>query len=149
METFSHETLDPNWVTGFSDGQASFTYSRSGKQLALYFAIKLPAIDHAILEGIRASFGVGKIYDVKARAPTARTGATKTASYYRVTHREDLLRIVAHFDEFPLMTAKQRIYEIWRLMVLMKSQFRRPDRAALDELADSLSSRVGRNQSSR
>jgi len=136
VETFSHGTLDPRWVTGFADGESSFTYSRSGKQLALYFAIKLSAIDQPILEDIRAFFGVGKIYSVKARAP---------ASYYRVTHRKDLPRIVAHFDEYPLRSSKQRVYEVWRLMVQLKVQFRRPDRDALNALADSLSSRVGRN----
>ena len=133
-------------MTGFTDGEGSFTYSRSGKQLALYFAIKLSAIDQPVLEDIRAFFGVGKIYDVKARAPSYRSGATKTASYYRVTHREDLPRILEHFDAYPLKSSKQRVYEVWRLMVLLKVQFRKPDRDALNALADSLSSRVGRNR---
>ena len=133
-------------MTGFSDGEGSFTYSRSGKQIALYFAIKLSSIDHPLLEDIRAFFGVGKIYNVKPRASTTRSGATKPASYYRVTHRADLQRVVEHFDQYPLRTSKQRVYEIWRVMVQMKLQFRQTDREAMNVLAERLSSCVERNQ---
>lgn len=149
METLSHETLDPQWVTGFTDGEGSFTYSRSGKQIGLYFAIKLTAGDRSILEAIQSFFGVGRIYDVKARAPSGRGGATKTAAYYRVTARNDLTYVLDHFDRYPLRSAKARVYEIWRLMVLAKQQFRNVDRSTLEALADELSSRVLRNQSWR
>lgn len=129
-------------MTGFADGEGSFTYSRSGKQIALYFAIKLSALDLPLLQDVRGFFGVGKIYEVKARAPTNR----KT-TYYRVTHRTDLQRVIEHFDQYPLRSSKQHVYEIWRLMVQMKLQFRRADRDMLNVLAERLSARVGRNQS--
>src|SRR3954454_4331406 len=49
METFSRGTspapLDPWYVTGFVEGEGAFTYSRSGKQLALYFGLKLSRDD--------------------------------------------------------------------------------------------------------
>ena len=117
-------------MTGFCDALASFTYSRSGKQIALYFAIKLGTSERVVLEGLRSFFGVGKIYD-----------ATRTALLYRVTHREDLPRVLEHFDQQPLRSSKQQTYETWRSMVLLKSRFRKPDREALDALAESLSTR--------
>lgn len=149
METFSHETLDPQWVTGFVDGEGSFTYSRSSSQLALYFAIKLTASELPLLEAIQNYFGAGKIYDVRARAPTARTGATKAAAMYRVTHRNDLTRVLEHFDAYPLRSQKRDVYEVWRLMVLAKQQFRRPDRELLESLAQRLTDLCVRKQSWR
>lgn len=131
-------------MTGFIDGEGIFTYSRSGKQLALYFAVKLSVNDKPILEDLQRFFGVGKIYDVKARALFHRSGSTKAASYYRITHREDLPQVVTHLDEFPLRTAKRHAYEVWRQMVALKAQFRTMNRDALNALADELSAQIGR-----
>lgn len=147
METFSRETLDPQYVTGFADGEGTFTYSRSGRQMALYFAIKLTAADEPTLLQVQDYFGgIGRIYDVKARAPRPGSGATKSAKYYRVSHRDELVVIVDHFDRYPLRTKKREGYEIWRTMVLLKRKFRDPDRELLDNLAAKLSSLSVRNQ---
>ncbi len=142
METFSRGTLSPEWVTGFVDGEGSFTYSRSSKQIALYFALKLTDSERPLLEEIQAFFdGAGKIYTAAARAPTDRSGATKTAAYYRVTRRDELMTVVNHFDQYPLRSKKRDVYELWRMMVLAKQEFRRPDREKLDRLADQISRR--------
>ena len=146
METFSRGTLDPHWVTGFADGESSFTYSRSGRQLGLYFAVKLTAIERPLLEELQEFFGAGRIYDVAARAPTERSGATKSAAYFRVTARDELMRVVQHFDEYPLRSSKKAVYDVWRLMVLAKQQFRNPDRDMLDALANQLTALSVRKQ---
>lgn len=138
--------LDPWYVTGFSDGEASFTYSRSARQLAVYFAIKLTATDVAVLEAIQAFFGVGRIYRVAA---SARNGiATKTAALYRVTRHDELPRITDHFDRYPLHGDKRHGYAIWREMVQLKKMFRNAaNRDLMDDLADKLSAINPRNQS--
>jgi len=142
VETFSRGTLDPHYVTGFTDGEGTFTYSRSGQQLALYFAIKLTALDEPILQEIQTYFGgAGRIYDVKARAPS-----TKSAKYFRISHRDELPVVLDHFDRYPLRTNKREGYEVWRLMVLLKRKFRNPDREMLDQLAMQLSALSPRNQ---
>ncbi len=147
VDTFSRETLDPHYVTGFTDGEGTFTYSRSGKQMALYYAIKLTAVDEPILVDIQNYFGgIGKIYDVKARIPQGSGGATKSAKYYRVCHRDELIVVVDHFDRYPLRTTKREGYEVWRTMVMLKRKFRQPDRDQLDTLAARLSSLSVRNQ---
>jgi hypothetical protein len=138
METFSRETLerlDPWYVTGFAEGQGQFTYSRSGKQLSLYFALKLDEADESILEAVRDFFGgIGSIYYVQARR----------AAYYRVCRREQLPVVVDHFDTYPLRGGKRAAYAIWREMVVLKQRFRQPPRDELQELAAQLSAAAGR-----
>jgi hypothetical protein len=147
-ETFSRGTqlLDPWYVTGFVEGEGAFTFSRNGRQMALYFAIKLTGADRALLEDIRAHFGVGAIYKVAARsAPTPSSGYTKEAAYYRVSRRDDLERVVEHFDRYPLRGVKARSYAIWRQMVVLKREFRKPQRDELERLAAQLSAASPRN----
>ena len=149
METFSRGTLDPWWVTGFCDGEASFTFSRSNANVALYFAVKLTATDRPLLERLNDFFGVGKIYHVKARAPSGRGGASKTAALYRVTKHDELPRVTAHFDAYPVQGEKAAAYRIWRAMVEIKTSFRGRDKEALKELTYTLSALQARNRSWR
>src|SRR5262245_23670990 len=116
-ETFSRGTsgVEPWYVTGFVEGEGTFTFSRSGAQMALYFAIKLTESDRSILEAIQDFFGgIGSIYRVKPRVPRASSGYTKTAAYYRVCRRDELDRVVEHFDSYPLRGSKAASYAIWR-----------------------------------
>ena len=131
--------LNPWYITGFSEGEATFTYSRHGKGLGLYFAIKIIAKDSKIIYQIRDFFGVGRIYDVRPRLPRRYSGFTKQAVYYRVTKISDLERIVQHFDKYPLIGKKQASYQIWKKMFLLKQNFRKPDFDRLQELALALS----------
>src|SRR5690348_16853163 len=108
--------LDPWYVTGFADGVGTFTYSRSGNQIALYFAIKLTRADEPLLEQLREFFGVGRLYQVKA---------TKSAALYRVTRHDELHRVTDHFDRYPLHGEKRLGYAVWREMVTLKRDFRR------------------------
>jgi LAGLIDADG DNA endonuclease family protein len=147
-ETFSRGTpeLDPWYVTGFVEGEGTFTFSRSGPQMALYFAIKLTGSDRTILEAIQAYFGgIGSIYNVKPAAPTQASGYTKSAAYYRVCRSKDLDRVVEHFDTYPLRGSKAASYAIWREMVVLKRAFRKPARPELEALAARLSAASPRN----
>ena len=147
METFPRETLAPWFVTGFVEGDGTFTYSRSGQQIGLYFAVKLTASDLTLLEQIQEFFGgIGTIYKVGRRAPRSNSGYTKTAYYFRVTRNSDLLRVVEHFDHYPLRSSKASAFLVWKEMVQLKSRFRKPDRARLDTLAAQLSSLCIRKQ---
>lgn len=150
METFSRETsrgLNPWYVTGFVDGEGSFTYSRSGRNIVLYFAIKLAAQDRGVLDAIRAYFGgIGKMYSVKARLPKGRGAATKAAWYFRVSQIRELEHIVAHFDRYPLRGIKIESYRVWRKMLRLKQQFRKVDRESLELLSQKLTSLSPRHQ---
>jgi hypothetical protein len=134
METISRATsnLDPWYVTGFLEADCSFTYNRSGmegKNLVLVFAVKRPQADRALLEELQDFFGVGRIYE-----------ARPASLYYRVSHRDELDLLLAHFDVYPMRGAKQKTYLLWREMVLLrKHHFRKPPLERLDALAKQLS----------
>jgi hypothetical protein len=132
--------LDPWYVTGLVDGEGCFTYSRSSKHLALYFSVKLTRADDLLLQALQDYFeGAGTIYRVRPRAATSGAGNTKAASYYRVCRKEELRRIVEHFDTYPLRGAKAESFQIWRLMVLLKLEFPKTSRDHLDSFAAKLS----------
>lgn len=118
--------MHPWYVTGFLEKEGTFTYSRSGRQIVLYFAVKMA--DEKFLLSLQAFFGgIGKTYSLAG-------GKT----YFRVTRQKDLERIVQHFEEYPLKT-KAKCFGIWKEMVLLKRKFRKPDREQLDRLARDLS----------
>ena len=119
--TMKGENMNPWYVTGFCEGEASFTFSRNGKNnIALYFAVKLTAADSDLVEGIRDFFGVGKIYPVKKIEAKEKCGRTKSAAYYRVSALGDLLPIVEHFDTYPLQGKKRERYELWKRALRLK-----------------------------
>jgi hypothetical protein len=137
--------LDPWYVTGLVEGEGCFTYSRSGSRLALYFALKLTRADDTLLAALQSFFGgVGTLYRIRPRPPTARAGFSKAASYYRVCRRDQLGRILAHFDAYPLRGVKAASYRIWRLMVLLKLEFPKTSQDRLDLFAAQLSAAAPR-----
>lgn len=130
--------MDPNYVTGFSDGEASFTYSRNKNGESLYFAIKLTAADSDLVYKIQQFFGgIGKIYSVKSRKPQKHSGHTKAAAYWRVTKLLDLQKIVSHFDSYPLHGKKNLSFQTWKQILNLKIQ--NPNRALIDPLITQLS----------
>ena len=141
--------LSPWYITGFCEGEATFTYSRSGKNLGLYFAIKLNAEDKDLIEQIRDFFGVGQIYKVKPRLPRAYSGNTSAAVYYRITRISHLERVVQHFDEYPLVGNKLAAYQIWKKMFLIKKKFRNPNILKLLKLALALSDLSAKNTATK
>ena len=144
------DKLNPWYIAGFCDGECTFTYSRSGNHIALYFAVKLTEKDYKLLYAIKDFFGVGKIYYVQPRAPTKNknSGYTKSSFYYRVSKLFDLERVIDFFDKYPLKGLKVESYKIWREMVLLKRQNyrRKQSQAELDNLAAQLSATTVRNQ---
>lgn len=141
--------LNPWYVTGFSDGESSFTYSRSGKNIALYFAIKLSYEDRELLYKLRDFFCAGKIYVGKPLAPGRYSGHTRTFFYYRVSRIAELGRVIDHFDRYPLVGKKAQSYAIWKQMVALKMSFRKPNLDELAVLAGRLSAAAGKYSSAR
>lgn len=140
--------LDPRYITGFCDGEAAFTYSRSGGAFNIYFAIRQREDNRNIVERIQSYFGfVGQIYAGKESAPTASSGFTKPTAYYRVARVNELQVIIQHFDKYPLQSKKREAYLIWRQMAMHKLEnYRDTDYDLLRGLAEQLSAL---NQKSR
>lgn len=139
------ETLNPWYVTGFCEGEATFTYSKSSNNIALYFAIKLTKEDAELVYKIYDFFKAGRIYNVKPLPPTSNSGYTKSATYYKVTKVSDLEIIIDHFEKYPLQGSKRKRYNIWKEMVYLKRQFRRYDKQQLLLLSQKLSSLSPKN----
>jgi len=94
--------LNPYYITGFTDGEGCFSLSLhqekrmfTGWQIKPIFSIALHNRDINILEAIQRTFGVGKIY---------KHGAYSIQ--YRVSSLKDIKIIIAHFDNYPLITKK-------------------------------------------
>lgn len=139
------ERLNPWYITGFCDGESTFTYSRSSRNLSLYFAIKLNFEDRNLLYQIKDFFGVGKIYVGKPIPPRKNSGYTRTYFYYRVSKIPELGRIVEHFSNYPLIGKKAESFSIWKEMVKLKEKIRKPNMEELNRLANKLSGLVGKN----
>lgn len=133
--------LDPWYITGFSDGEAAFTYSRSGGAFNLYFSLRQREDNREIVERIREFFGyIGNIYKSKGLMPQ-KEGDPKQqdSAYYRVSKVGELKYVVEHFDKYPLQSRKHNAYLIWRQMVMHKTEnFRSTDYDILRELAAQL-----------
>jgi hypothetical protein len=136
--------LNPWYVTGFCDGEAAFTYSRSGGTFGLYFAIKQREDNRQIVEDIRDYFNyVGEIYHHKETLPNGKnSGFSKPAAYYRVTRIGELKTIVDHFEKYPLQSRKKfEAYRVWSEMVKHKLEnYRNINYDQLRNLAEKLSS---------
>lgn len=157
--------IEPWYVTGFCDGEAAFTYSRSGGAFNLYFSLFQRADNHDIVERIQEFFGyIGTIYvskgtegrgfkqkpsifPIRDYRATPKEIYTSRGTYYRVTKVAELKRIINHFDKYPLQGKKQGAYLCWRKMAMHKIEnYRDTDYDNLRALAAELASL---NQKSR
>jgi len=145
----SIEDINPWYVTGFCDGESTFTYSRSGENLNLYFAIKLNVDDRDVLYKIKDFFGVGNMYVGRPVPPRKYSGHTRTYFYYRVSKIRDHLRVIEHFTKYPLIGKKAASFSVWKDMVSLKLNYRKPNREELNRLAAKLSSLTGKNTANK
>lgn len=138
------QELNPWYITGFCDGEAAFTYSRStGASFGVYFSLHQREDNRQIIDDIREYFNyIGNIYWQKESAPTKNSGTTKPSVFFRVTRVDELVIIIDHFDRYPLQSIKkQEAYKVWREMVMHKLEnFRNTDYDTLRALAAKLSS---------
>ncbi len=109
--------LNPNYITGFTDGEGCFFVGvskdikfKTGYRIKATFQIGLHEKDIALLEQIKLFFGVGQI-----------TKLGIESVQYRVSSLGDLNIIINHFDNYPLLTRKHSDYILFKEVVnLMK-----------------------------
>lgn len=118
--------LYPNYITGFCEGEASFTFSKqiyNKNKFNLYFVIKLVKSNLSLLKEIQKFFGsVGNIYILKPRLPGKLSGHSRASAYYKVSKLKHLKKIVEHFDSYPLVGEKLECYEIWKEIYQLKTR---------------------------
>lgn len=112
--TATHK-IHPGFITGFVDGEGSFSISllkdpkyKCGWRVKPVFTLGLHIKDEILLKDIQNSIGssVGKIYNPKVDLVQLRVFSVK-----------DLLKVFKHFDQFPLFTQKQADYELFKQAV--------------------------------
>lgn len=111
----SQYLLNPNFVTGFTDGEGCFLIiirknprMKTGRRVETRFALSLHKKDLTILQLIQNYFnGVGNINKER-----------ETSVQFHVTTLTDLTNtIIPHFDKFPLITQKRGDYELFKAAV--------------------------------
>jgi hypothetical protein len=98
----SHKEINPWFITGFSDAEASFIVSislnaktKTGWRVTPNFSIHIHKKDVALLQNIRDTLGVGKV----------RKNSCSTV-LFRVDNLQELQVIVDHFTKYPLIGSK-------------------------------------------
>lgn len=132
--TFSTLSAQPNinpwFLTGFSDAEASFIISiyRDEKSKIKWrvtpnFSIHIHIKDIAILEVIRNTLCVGKV----------RKNSNNTA-IFRVDNIQELQVIIDHFDKFPLVSAKVSDFLLFKQCYNLIKQKQHLTQAGLEQI---------------
>lgn len=108
-------SLDPYWIVGFADGEASFSlsiykhkYYKLGWCVLPSFVITLHNKDLDLLLRIKLFFGVGNI----------KTNKTNGKVYYHVSSLKDLIGVIIPFcDKYPLLTQKRADFLLFKSVV--------------------------------
>lgn len=123
--------LDPSYVTGFCDAEGSFIVKLSknktgslGWRVQLNFAIGLHKRDEKVLMRIRIH--LGNIGTVRKR---------KDACFFSVTSLDDiLLKVIPHFDQYPLITQKKADFLFFKQVAFMIKQKKHLTEAGLKDI---------------
>ena len=138
------ERLDPNWVTGFVDGEGCFYVAinrqpkmKLGWQVLPEFRIVQHKRDEQLLESLRLFFGCGTV--------TVNHGDRKEL---RIRGLDNLSRVVEFFRNFPLRSKKQRDFEIFAEIIKLMKQGLHNSSEGLNAIAI-LASRMNRQTVSK
>ncbi len=119
FSTLLYTKLCPNWVSGFSDAESSFSLRivrnntrKSGWRVLPIFAIELDRRDTILLKRIQEFFGVGTISELNNGMVT-----------YYVQSFSDLTQvIIPHFTKFPLLTKKRKDFILFSMAVQLLNE---------------------------
>lgn len=110
--------LNPNYITGFTDGEGCFFVDinsdpryKTGYRIKAIFQIGVHEKDLALLEQIKWFFGVGHI-----------TKLDVEAVQYRVSGLKDLNIIINHFNKYPLFTRKQSDFLLFKEVITLMTE---------------------------
>lgn len=123
--------LYPSFITGFCDGESSFSVNLAkndnspvGYFVICVFSITLHKKDEVLLESIKAFFNnAGNIY--KDRENYLR---------YCVSSAKDIEIIIKHFDKYPLVTQKKADFELFKKVFYLVSNKKHLTTKGLSEI---------------
>jgi len=121
-EQIQREKLNPHYVSGFIDGEGSFSVSigkhktlRRGYEVRPEFEIELRKDDQEILERILITIGTGRIYDCSYD----RYGWYPHAKYKVMSIWDMKEHLFPFLDAYPLLAKKAKSYALFKEIVLM------------------------------
>ena len=102
--------LNPWFITGFSDAEASFIISiykddksKMKWRVSPYFCIHIHIKDLPLLQNIKETLGVGIV-----------RSNSKSTAVFRVNSMQELKVIINHFEKYPLVSAKYPDYLLFK-----------------------------------
>lgn len=105
------------YLSGLADGERCFFIGVNGRYRTSFmcvFTIGMRSDDRPLLEHLRATTGVGRLYEAKPnKGLEARPGMNPT-THWRVSRLAECFRLVEIFDQFPLQSKKAGDFSLWR-----------------------------------
>ena len=105
-----NENLNPYWVTGFIDGEGSFTIAilastgSNKKKVSLRLSVTQKSHSVGILYDLQNFFGCGLVIP-----------SSKDCMRFVVQRKEDILKkIIPHFNNYPLVTSKELNFKTFK-----------------------------------
>jgi hypothetical protein len=128
--------IDPNYITGFVDGEGNFSISISPRnfkdvkwEIRPSFSISQHKRDRGILYKIKDYFGCGII------RPNRKDNTYK----YEVRSLQDLKNIIIpHFKKYPLQTTKRIDFEIFSQVIQIMEEGKHLTKDGLKEIIELL-----------
>lgn len=128
----NHQILDPNYVTGLADGEGSFCVSISPRQTMITgweirpsFSLSQNFRSRKILYFLKDYFGCGSVRESKSDQTWK----------YEVRSLEDLIkRVIPHFKNYPLQTAKFSDFERFNVIVAIMEKQGHLSREGIQEI---------------
>ena len=120
MKNFTKPRLNNNltpWqVTGFTDGEGSFTYSITKSnptkyKLSLEFKVTQKSHSEGVLYELQEYFGCGSVVIDNRK--------TDTKKFHTSSLEAILTKIIPHFNLYPCITSKHLNYKDWEKIALM------------------------------
>lgn len=113
------QSINPNYVTGFSDAEATFSISilkkpgyKLGYQVFPIFSIQLHKKDILLLEKLKSFFNVGTIRLKKNKDNINDTVIFSVQSLKDITNS-----IIPHFNKYPLLTQKRADFILFKEII--------------------------------
>ena len=102
----------PEYITGYVDGEGCFTVTfnkrskaKLGWELRPSFSVSQNEDRRQVLDIIREYFGRGYI---------RRDYADKTVKFEIRDHSDLVIKVIPHFEQFPLLSKKQKDFELFK-----------------------------------
>jgi len=107
------DKLTPWQVTGFIDGEGSFSVSNTGNSIKLEMKATQKKNSPKILYKMKEYFDCGSVVIDNRKTETLK---------YRVSSLNDILtKIIPHFDKYPCLTSKFLNYQDWKKIAIKMS----------------------------